>query len=91
MKSNVDMKRIVNEEGRDLDRVLKRLRLQRRDLAVQPGSIAVRPYYEHATSKGLFGFLVEEPDEGECTIIHAFFLTPTEVEERARRSGSPRR
>lgn len=91
VKSDADMKRIVNEEAKSLDRVLKRLRLQRRDLAIQPGSLEGRPDYEHATSKGLFIFVVEEPDEGDYTIIYASFLTPTEVEERARRSGSSRR
>lgn len=91
VKSDADMKRIVNEEGRSLDRVLKRLRLQRRDLAIQPGSLEGRPNYEHATSKGLFGFLVEEPEAGESTIIYAFFLTTAQVEERVSRSGPARR
>jgi hypothetical protein len=91
VKSDADMKRIVNEEGRSLDRVLRRLRLQRRDLVPSGPGIPGTSYYEHATSIGLFLFVVEEPDEGEWTIDYASFLTPAEVEERAKRSRLFRR
>lgn len=82
VKSDADMKRIVNEEGRDLDRVLKRLRLQRRDLAVQAQGFS----YEVITPKGRLLFVVFSGfvDDGPTILDEAFFVTKAEDEEQER-------